>query len=529
MTPQRRTATTGNAPVLISIQMVRTKYSEHEIGIVLQSGLFDESHYRNVSGQEGLSLSELVVHYLSVGWLQELDPSLSFIQKPYLGAYPDVIKARANPLFHYLTSGKAEGRTIYMEFSAAWPKTPQESDLPSVLNTWKPSISAEGKTTLILVVGGSDAEISATLTSIGHVGETIDILRFTPSGHEDINKEIVRSITAHSEVPEGYKEVAVLSGGDLPELRWLSQLQEERLKFSTLAVGSEQIFAEGNFRISGYRITREGYVRPIERGMGGPLCAQSLPVHLVSLRGALVDVARLRTIGSANEELFKNLSWADLCMEEWFSGHSCRVAVNALVKQLDSFISASSLKEIRIRLPETRINSPEWFVSSERTNEHGTQRVRLLGNLQGDLMGNPLALAAITAVEEFGMNLVVASNPHKKEVEETTVGDVLVTTTYEVDHTERLGIKGRRQVEFVVKGVCHCGVSICKSPAFLTTFAKSKRHVGINEYWNLRRLITVSCGNDNQAQSRAVLRMGLLAIGFRPTAIPIMNHGAEHG
>lgn len=116
-----------------------------------------------------------------------------------------------------------------------------------------------------------------------------------------------------------------------------------------------------------------------------------------------------------------------------------------------------------------------------------------------------------------------------KEVEETTVGDVLVTTSYEVQHTERPGIRGRRQVEFVVEGVCHCGMSVCKSPAFLATFAKSKRHAGINEYWNLRRLITVSCGKDNQAQSRAVLRMGLLAIGFRPTAIPIMNHGTEHG
>ena len=509
--------------------MVRTTYSEHEIGIVLQSGLFDESHYRNVSGQEGLSLSELVIHYLAIGWLQELDPSLSFIQKPYLVAYPDVTKARINPLFHYLTSGKAEGRTIYMECPAAWPKTPQESDLPSVLNTWSPSISADGKTTLILIIGGSDAEVSATLTSIGDVGETVDILRFTPSGHDDINSEIVRSITEHTSVPGGYEEIAILSGGDLPQLGWLSLLQEERLKFSTLAVGSEQIFAEGNFRISGYRITREGYVRPIERGIGAPICAQSLPVHLVSLRGALVDVARLRALESANAELVKNSIWANLCMEAWLSGHTCRVAVNALVKQLDSIMATSPLTQTRIRLPEKLINSPEWFVSSERTNEHGTQRVRLLGNLQGDLMGNPLALAAISTVEEFGMNLVVAPNPHKKEVEETTVGDVLVTTSYEVQHTERPGIRGRRQVEFVVEGVCHCQKSMCESPAFLTTFAKSKRHAGINEYWNLRRLITVSCGNDNQAQSRAVLRMGLLAIGFRPTAIPIMNHGTEHG
>ena len=529
MTPQRGTATSGNAPVLISIQMVRTTYSEHEIGIVLQSGLFDESHYRNVSGQEGLSLSELVVHYLSVGWLQELDPSPSFIQKPYLVAHPDVVEARINPLFHYLTSGKAEGRTIYMEFPAAWPKTPQESNLPSVLKTWKPLVSAEGKTTLVLIVGGSDSEISATLTSIGHVDKTVEILRFTPTSHSDISTQIVRSITEHTSVPGGYEEIAVLSGGDLPELGWLSQLQEERLKFSPLAVGSEQILAEGIFRISGYRMTREGYVRPIERSKGSPICAQSLPVHLVSLRGALVDVAKLRMLASANEESVTDQTWADMCMEAWFSGHSCRVAVNTCVKQLDSAIATSSSKQIRIRLPETFINSPEWFVSSERTNEHGTQRVRLLGNLQSDLLGNPLALAAISAVEEFGMNLVVVSDPHKKEVEETTVGDVLVTTSYEIEHTERPGIRGRRQVEFIVDGVCHCQMTMCESPSFMTTFTKSKSHTGINEYWNLRRLIQVSCGNSNQVQSREALRMGLLAIGFRPIAIPVMNHGAQHG
>jgi hypothetical protein len=216
-------------------------------------------------------------------------------------------------------------------------------------------------------------------------------------------------------------------------------------------------------------------------------------------------------------------------MEAWFSGHSCRVAVNTCVKQLDSAIPTSSSKQIRIRLPETFINSPEWFVSSERTNEHGTQRVRLLGNLQSDLLGNPLALAAISAVEEFGMNLVVVSDPHKKEVEETTVGDVLVTTSYEIEHTERPGIRGRRQVEFIVDGVCHCQMTMCESPSFMTTFTKSKSHTGINEYWNLRRLIKVSCGNSNQVQSREALRMGLLAIGFRPTAIPVMNHGAQHG
>jgi hypothetical protein len=251
------------------------------------------------------------------------------------------------------------------------------------------------------------------------------------------------------------------------------------------------------------------------------------------MRGALIDVAQLQALAHSKEP--NDLTWAHLCMETWVVGAPCRVAVNALVKQSDHLRHTGALSHLRIRLPEASllVESPSdlhhWFASSARSNEHGTQRVRLLGNLQRDLLGNPLALAAIAAVEEFGMNLVVALEPHKKEVEENTVGDVSVTTTYEVEHTERPGIRGRRQVEFVVSGVCRCQTSTCSSPTFLVSHSKSKNHSMLNEYWNLRRLITVSCGNENKAESHAALRLGLLAIGFRPTATSNVNHGSHHG
>lgn len=51
-------------------------------------------------------------HYMTIGWKKGYNPSPDFDGNQYLKDYPDVIKSKANPLQHYLSHGKEEGRKV---------------------------------------------------------------------------------------------------------------------------------------------------------------------------------------------------------------------------------------------------------------------------------------------------------------------------------------------------------------------------------------------------------------------------------
>ena len=49
-------------------------------------------------------------HYMTIGWKKGYNPSPDFDGNQYLKDYPDVMKSKTNPLQHYLSHGKKEGR-----------------------------------------------------------------------------------------------------------------------------------------------------------------------------------------------------------------------------------------------------------------------------------------------------------------------------------------------------------------------------------------------------------------------------------
>ena len=51
-------------------------------------------------------------HYMTIGWKKGYNPSPNFDNNQYLKDYPDVIRSKANPLQHYITHGKKEGRKV---------------------------------------------------------------------------------------------------------------------------------------------------------------------------------------------------------------------------------------------------------------------------------------------------------------------------------------------------------------------------------------------------------------------------------
>ena len=62
-------------------------------------------------------------HYLLAGFRNGCNPSLRFDTEYYLGTHPDVAAAGINPLIHYLSWGRAEGRTCLPDDSR-WSPAP---------------------------------------------------------------------------------------------------------------------------------------------------------------------------------------------------------------------------------------------------------------------------------------------------------------------------------------------------------------------------------------------------------------------
>ncbi len=51
------------------------------------------------------------LHYAKFGWREGRDPSPSFSTKGYLSAHPKVALKGANPLLHFIQSGRQSGET----------------------------------------------------------------------------------------------------------------------------------------------------------------------------------------------------------------------------------------------------------------------------------------------------------------------------------------------------------------------------------------------------------------------------------
>jgi len=91
--------------------------------LVAESGLFDAVEYVRERGGLGVARDPLR-HFLHRGWREGRDPSSAFSTDWYLDQYPDVRKARINPLVHYLRCGRDEGRLPRRPGSTSVAKLP---------------------------------------------------------------------------------------------------------------------------------------------------------------------------------------------------------------------------------------------------------------------------------------------------------------------------------------------------------------------------------------------------------------------
>jgi len=77
---------------------------------VRASGLFDEEWYLRTYPEVARAGADPVAHYLEFGVSEGRDPSTQFNTRWYLDTYADVAGAGMNPLLHYIRFGRGEKR-----------------------------------------------------------------------------------------------------------------------------------------------------------------------------------------------------------------------------------------------------------------------------------------------------------------------------------------------------------------------------------------------------------------------------------
>lgn len=90
-------------------------------------GAFDPTYYRLINPYIGfLSDQRLLEHFHIYGWREGLDPNASFSVRAYLRDHSDVARADMDPFYHYLTTGKAEGRSTHAPLPRLWTHLSEE-------------------------------------------------------------------------------------------------------------------------------------------------------------------------------------------------------------------------------------------------------------------------------------------------------------------------------------------------------------------------------------------------------------------
>ncbi|KAB2791313.1 DUF616 domain-containing protein [Brucella anthropi] len=83
---------------------------DEEYNLISGSDLWNEEWYQYTYKASLASHEDPLLHFITKGWRLGFNPSLSFWTKEYLDYYRDVKAVGVNPIYHYLTNGKNEGR-----------------------------------------------------------------------------------------------------------------------------------------------------------------------------------------------------------------------------------------------------------------------------------------------------------------------------------------------------------------------------------------------------------------------------------
>jgi GT2 family glycosyltransferase/glycosyltransferase involved in cell wall biosynthesis/SAM-dependent methyltransferase/uncharacterized protein YbaR (Trm112 family) len=136
------------APPIRNRALARLEF-HRQADVIRQSLLFDREWYLEQYPDVARAGADPVTHYLLNGAADGRDPGPHFSTTGYLAANPDVTASGLNPLVHYVIYGEAEGRT--------WPKAAPASQGLPILTTQHiamPLASAREPSLSLLYVSG---------------------------------------------------------------------------------------------------------------------------------------------------------------------------------------------------------------------------------------------------------------------------------------------------------------------------------------------------------------------------------------
>lgn len=105
----------GNAQKVETVYFIATgtKWDLSTGSLVVTPGAFDYNGYLSANADIRAAGLDAYSHYVSSGWREARDPSVSFDTTLYLLRNPDVAATGINPLQHFLTAGQFEGRAAH--------------------------------------------------------------------------------------------------------------------------------------------------------------------------------------------------------------------------------------------------------------------------------------------------------------------------------------------------------------------------------------------------------------------------------
>jgi GT2 family glycosyltransferase/glycosyltransferase involved in cell wall biosynthesis len=110
--------------------------------LVAASGLFDAEFYLRRCPRAAASGVDPIEHFLLDGWRHGIDPGPGFSIEHYLAANADVRDTEVNPLLHYLTYGKAEGRSLVRSPERAGADRAVKRAVAPTPEEWKAVVAA---------------------------------------------------------------------------------------------------------------------------------------------------------------------------------------------------------------------------------------------------------------------------------------------------------------------------------------------------------------------------------------------------
>ncbi|KUY88122.1 hypothetical protein WS47_22245 [Burkholderia territorii] len=329
------------------------------VDAIRKTGIFDEALYRFQYSDELPLDVDALTHYILIGCFSGKRPVKSFSPTQYLAQNQDVRRHRVEPLFHYLSSGAREGRSLFSEPEkepqfrfevlnrtlidwerlAAESRKPRAFDVSIVIPVYgQPELTVKcvqsilnADSTLswevILVDNGSDQATAAQVEKLKS-GTRVKVVR----NWENLNFALGCNIGfAHA----SGKSIVFLNNDTTVTNGWLERLIQPLADAKVMAVQPKLLFPDGTLQCGGVVFSRWsalGYPIYVEFPGDAECVNKSRPFQAITAACIALRSEDFAEVRGFDPVFINGQEDIDLCLRlrERFHGH-CWYAAGATV------------------------------------------------------------------------------------------------------------------------------------------------------------------------------------------------------